>query len=296
VDTEAFGTLTAQMVAWTLPPSDDQGIDVQFSPGRAGELGVEVTSLDDDGAPRNFYRTVVRLVGPDLEPLQVALEQTGPGHYAGTVRADDPGAYLVRVAQTREGGDSASRTLGIVSPAAEEFRRLGVDREALASFADDGQGRALVVDEEGEAAASVWSHDIQAAAFPAPIWPVLLLVAMALVPIDVGVRRVALARSDFERAGAWVRRRLGLGRAAPEVVPGLAELRAARDRTGRRAERRAVPEQPPAGAAPAAPPPAAEAPRAGRAEPAAPETAPPAAEAPPAETLAARLARQRRRR
>jgi Ca-activated chloride channel family protein len=139
IDTEAFGTFAAQMVAWTLPPRDDQGIDVQFSPGRDGELGVEVTSLDDDGAPRNFYRTVLRLVGPNLEPLQVALEQTGPGRYGGTLRADEPGAYLVRVAQTRDRADSASRTLGIVSPAAEEFRRLGVDQEALAGYAASGR-------------------------------------------------------------------------------------------------------------------------------------------------------------
>ena len=102
IGTDAFGTMTAQLVAWTLPPQDEQGIDVRFSPGRDGELNVEVTSLDDDGAPRNFYRTVVRLVAPDLRPLQSTLTQIGPGRYAGTVRADQPGAYLVRVAQTRE--------------------------------------------------------------------------------------------------------------------------------------------------------------------------------------------------
>ena len=65
------------------------------------------------------------------------LEQVGPGRYAGTVRADQQGAYLVRVAQTFEdesGTDAASRTLGIVSPAAEEYRRLGIDADALATY------------------------------------------------------------------------------------------------------------------------------------------------------------------
>lgn len=116
IGTDAFGTLAAQLVAWTLPPQDEQGIDVRFSPGRDGELNVEVTSLDDDGAPRNFYRTVLRLVAPDLAPLQSTLTQVGPGRYAGTVRADQPGAYLVRVAQTLEGADSANRTLGSSRP------------------------------------------------------------------------------------------------------------------------------------------------------------------------------------
>ncbi len=289
IGTQAFGTMTAQMVAWTLPPRDEQGIDVQFSPGRDGDLNVEVTSLDDDGAPRNFYRTVLRLVAPNLEPVQSTLTQVGPGRYSGTVRADQPGAYLVRVAQTRDGADSANRTLGLVSPAAEEFRRLGVDGEALARYAGAGQGRQIQLDpEDPEVVKQVWSHDIAAAAFPTPIWPWLLLLAMILVPIDVGVRRVALTRGDFTRARAWVARRVGLARPAPEVVPGLAELRAARGRSQRRADRseRPKPEAPAAepaadAATPAAPPTATE-----------PQPVPDAA--PPAETLAERLARKRR--
>ena len=310
IGTAEFGTLTAQLVAWTLPPQDSEGIDVRFTPGEQGELDVEVTSFDDDGAPRNFYRTVLRLVSPDLEPEQTILEQVGPGRYAGTVRAEDPGAYLVRVAQTLEtedGNDAASRTLGVVSPAAEEFRRLGVDTDALAAYAEAGRGRLLPLEAEpsqSAEAAAVWLHDIEASAFPTPIWPWLLLLAILLVPLDVGVRRVALARSDFGRARRWIARRAGLGAAEPEAVPGLADLRAARERGARRAGR-PVPAatvaaaEPPvasdssAGVAPPpplprpAPPPAAvSAPP----EPAAPEPGP------PAETLAERLARRRRTR
>jgi hypothetical protein len=258
---------------------------------------VEVTSLDEDAAPRNFYRTVVRLVGPQLEPLQAALEQVGPGRYAGTLRADEPGAYLARVAQTRDGADSASRTLGIVSPAAEEFRRLGVDEEALAGYARAGRGRSLEIDEEGEAAASVWAHDIEAASFPTPIWPFLLLLAMALVPIDVGVRRVALSGADLARARGWLARRVGLGRPVPEMVPGLAELRAAKVRTERRAERvTRTPPPEPAGGRPSAPSRPATAAAARAAAPDPEEPAPAATSPEPGETLAERLARQRRQR
>jgi Ca-activated chloride channel family protein len=286
IGTDAFGTLVAQLVAWTLPPQDEQGIDVRFSPGRDGELNVEVTSVDDDGAPRNFYRTVLRLVAPDLAPLQTTLTQVGPGRYAGTVRADQPGAYLVRVAQTREGADSANRTLGVVSPAAEEFRRLGVDAHALARYAAAGQGRQIELDpQDPDVARQVWSHDIAAAAFPTPIWPWLLLLAMILVPIDVGVRRVALTRGDFTRARSWVARRVGLARPIPEAAPGLAELRAARGRSQRRADRSVRPRP----EAPSEPPPAA------AARPAAkPPAEATADEAPTNETLAERLARRRR--
>ena len=315
IGTAEFGTLTAQLVAWTLPPQDSEGIDVRFSPGEQGELDVEVTSFGDDGTPRNFYRTVLRLVSPDLEPVQTILEQVGPGRYAGTVRAEDPGAYLVRVAQTIEtedGNDAASRTLGVVSPAAEEFRRLGVDSDALTAYAEAGRGRELdatpAADDDADAA-SVWVHDIAASAFPTPIWPWLLLVAILLVPLDVGVRRVALARSDFSRAGAWVARRVGVGVAEPEAVPGLADLRAARNRGVRRAERRTSPaatpaDAPPVAAMPGVPPPA---PRPRVATPVPPARTPTAARdvapvaqpdepTPSTETLAERLARRRRTR
>ena len=287
IGTDAFGTLAAQLVTWTLPPQDSQGIDVRFSPAGNGELHVEVTSLDDDGAPRNFYRTMVRLVGPNLDPSQTALEQVGPGRYAGTVQADDPGAYLVRVAQQRDGAEPASRTLGIVSPAAEEFRRLGVDGDALAEYAQAGNGRELVPDPEK--VAPVWTHDIPADAFPTPVWPWLLVLAMVLVPIDVGVRRVALTRADAGRARSWLARRVGLGGVQPEAVAGLSELRAARQRSERRAERVATPVAPPSAAAPASAP-AAE----GVARPGIAGGAPADERVIEGETLAERLARRRR--
>lgn len=303
IGTDAYGTALSQMVAWTLPPQDAQGIDVRFSPGRDGELNVEVDSTSDDGAPRNFFHTVVRLVAPDLTPTQTVLQQVGPGRYAGSARADAPGAYLVRVAQTRE-GDSASRTLGLVSPTAAEYRRLGVDADTLRSYAADGNGRALDPT-ASSSAADVWTHDIAADAFPTPVWPWLLLLAILLVPLDVGVRRVALSRSDVGRARAWVARRLGRG-AEPESTPVLAELRAARDRRSRMAAR--TPPQPttdPTGVTSGpSPPPRASAGQAPAERTAAPER-PDAAERADAaepeegsagETLAERLARRRRQR
>jgi uncharacterized membrane protein len=312
IGTPDFGTLTAQLVAWTLPPQDTEGIDVRFSPGERGDLNVEVTSLDEEAGPRNFYRTVLRLVSPELEPTQAMLEQVGPGRYAGTVRAEEPGAYLVRVAQTYEGADgtdAASRTLGIVSPAAEEFRRLGIDAESLSSFAAAGAGRELALDDE-ESPTAAWAHDIEASAFPTPIWPWLLLLAIALVPLDIGVRRVAISRGDLRRAREWAARRVGRGDSEPEATPALADLRAARERSARRAERGSLPTmtpEPPPMRAPDAPPraprpgPAAAPRRAAPPEPAPGSPQPrqatdaPAFEPPPGgETLAERLARRRR--
>ena len=197
---------------------------------------------------------------------------------------------------------AATTTVGIISPVADEFRRLGVDADALSTYAATGNGRELQLDGE-DPAADVWRHDIAAGAFPTPIWPWLLLLAIVLVPLDVGVRRVALTRADLRRARGWLGRRVGIGRPEPEAVPGLAELRAAKARSDRRterAERSPTPEPTPDVVAPAtatAPPPPARRPAA-RPRPA-PATQPdpaPAVEAAAdtGETLAERLARRRR--
>ena len=303
IGTPEFGTLTAQLVAWTLPPQDAEGIDVRFSPGDRGELNVEVTSFDDEGGPRNFYRTVMRLISPDLEPTEAVLEQVGPGRYAGTVHAEDAGAYLVRVAQTLdspEGTDSASRTLGIVSPTADEFRRLGIDTDALAAYAAAGQRTPTATRRRGARGgglaprhrrrepsrrrsghgSSSWRSSSSRSTSACAAW-------RSRAPTSGG--RGAGSVGD-----------VGIERPEPEAVPGLAELRAAKARSHRRAERGSDPApEPVTPAAAVTTAPAATAPRPAsrpRAAPPATVEPAPAEEAPadPGETLAERLARRRR--
>ncbi len=295
IGTPEFGTLTAQLVAWTLPPQDAEGIDVRFSPGEDGELNVEVTSFDDEAGPRNFYRTVLRLVSPDLEPTQTLLDQVGPGRYAGTVKADQQGAYLVRVAQTFEdesGTDAASRTLGIVSPAAEEYRRLGIDADALAAYAAAGGGRELALVDE-DAPTAVWTHDIEASAFPTPIWPWLLLLAIAARAARRrrSSRRAQPRRPPTSACVGRTPRRAGPrgtgGRSGPRRAPRRSRAHACVARSEcRRRHRPSRPMQGPGRphrrlSRPSPPP----APRAPAVEPEVP---------PPTETLAERLARRRR--
>ncbi|MFN2484990.1 MAG: VWA domain-containing protein [Candidatus Limnocylindria bacterium] len=297
IGTATFGTFAAQLVAWTLPPADEQGITATFTPRGDGSVAVDVESLDDDGAPRNFFRSLIRVVGPSLDPQQSELQQTGAGRYAGTIQVEESGAYLVRISQTRDGEPAASRTLGLVNPAAAEFRRLGVDAEALGELARAALGRELDTDAPEE----VWRHDIPADAFPGPIWPWLLVLAFVLFPVDVGVRRVAITRGDLARARGWLARRVGLARPLPAPTPGLAELMAAKQRV----ERRVLRSGPDGGSTPTAPAPSP------AQDPRAPSESRPAPEGPPSpaaaaavsdaltadgETLAERLARRRRER
>ncbi len=304
IGTPEFGTLTAQLVAWTLPPAGRGGHRRPVQPRRARACSTSRSprSTTTRGRATSTGRSCGSCLRISSRP-RPSSSRSAPAATRARSAPTTQGAYLVRVAQTFEdenGTDAASRTLGVVSPAAEEYRRLGVDSDALAAFAETGRGVERPLD-DADAPAGVWTHDIVADAFPTPIWPWLLLLAILLVPLDVGVRRVALSRADLRRARAWAARRVGLGRAEPEAVPGLSELRAARDRSARRTERSgprpvetastprpAAAERPSAVAPPPSP--------ASTPPPAAPAKAPPA-DVPadvPGETLAERLARRRR--
>jgi hypothetical protein len=78
------------------------------------------------------------------------------------------------------------------------------------------------------------------------LWPLLLLLAILLLPFDIGVRRVAVGRTDIARAIEEARRRLGiLPRPQPaHAGPGTPEL-AALFEAKSRVRDRARPPQPP---------------------------------------------------
>jgi hypothetical protein len=87
-----------------------------------------------------------------------------------------------------------------------------------------------------------WIHDLDQTSRSTDLWPLLLVLALLLWPIDIALRRVSVGRREFAAAGAWVR---GLprrrGRAAPRTTTGESLL-AARERAasgGTRAAMRA---------------------------------------------------------
>ena len=229
IGTTAFGTLTAQLVAWTLPPQDEQGIDVRFSPGRDGELHVEVTSLTDDGTPRNFYRTVLRLVGPDLGAAADRADPGRPGplrrdgarRSAGCLpRARGADAGGCRLRQSHHGRRVAGR--GGVSTPGRGRRCAGALRRRRPGAGDPARpGRHRSWSSRSGATTS------EAAAFPTPIWP---LAAPAGHDPGADRRRGPTRGADSRRLCEGPR----LGR--PPAGPGASEA-GGRARPGRAAGR-----------------------------------------------------------
>jgi hypothetical protein len=157
-----------------------------------------------------------QVVGPDLVTSTVSLKQTAAGRYEGTFPATEEGAYLLQIRGASEQVGSVGQVMGMVVPYSPEYRGAPTDNGLLARLASLTGGRVLSLDNP---AASL-EHNLPPAHSTSDLWPLLLLIAILLLPFDVGVRRLAITRADVARTWADLRRRLGwTRRAVPATVP-----------------------------------------------------------------------------
>ena len=278
---QGFDRFFSQLVAWTFPGEETGGIEAEFVTN-GDETRLRVTSVETDGTPRDFYDTAVTIVDPELGQQVVALDQVAPGVYEKDLGRLEPGAYALRVLQKREGVADLGRTLGLVAPTPAEYRLLGANERLLATLRAATGGRAIELPEEA------WVHDLRSTAFATDLWPLLLVLALLLFPIDVAVRRVSLARRDLVAAREWVVMRLRGRAARPAAVGGMlaAKERAAGTRS------RAALLRPSESATPSSPTP--QAPRVPEPTPEAPPPAEPGT--PPADTDTLTRLREAKRR
>jgi uncharacterized membrane protein len=271
-----FSKFFSQLVSWTFPGEETGGIEATFvTEGNRTKLRVE--SVAEDGSPRDFYATAVAMTTPDLTSRAIGLAQVAPGVYEAPLGEIDPGAYVIRVSQTRPGSAALGRTLGLVAPTPAEYRVLGTNEAFLATLRSATAGRAI------ELPADAWTHDLTANAASTDLWPILLVLALLLWPLDIALRRVSVGRRELVDARRWLAG--GWRRSVAPRTTQVAGMLAARDRAAGSAARAALLRSDDAAAGSAAAPAATVAGPAPRPAPPAPTAAAPAAavpEAPPA--------------
>ena len=123
---------------------------------------------------------------------------------------------MLRVQATGAGGPGLATTTGLVVPYSPEYRPTADGPAMLDRLAALTGGRVLS------------PEDLRAPFAPGPrpvrstidLWPLLLLLAIFLFPLDVGLRRVSVARRELARSLDVVRRRLGVApRPEPVAAP-----------------------------------------------------------------------------
>jgi Ca-activated chloride channel family protein len=127
------------------------------------------------------------------------MVQIAPGVYEVPLGEIDPGAYAVRVTQTKAGTTPLGRTVGLVAPTAAEYRVLGANEPFLAAVRTATGGSPI------QTPLDPWIHDLDQTSRFTDLWPLLLVLALLLWPLDIALRRVSLGRREFAAAGSWVR-------------------------------------------------------------------------------------------
>jgi uncharacterized membrane protein len=236
---EGFERFFSQLVAWTFPGEESGGMEAEFIPdGDATRL--RLRSVETDGTPRDFYDTMVRLTPPGLEPVSVRLEQVAPGTYEAPLGILEPGAYALRIDQTKPDASPLSRTVVLVAPTPAEYRLLGTNERLLAALRGSTGGQAVDELAPDRVATAAWTHDVTATTAARDLWPWLLLLALLLWPIDVGIRRMSIGRRDLALARAWTAERWRRWRGPAERTVPVGEMLAAKERAGGSAVRRTL--------------------------------------------------------
>ena len=206
-----FPRFWSQAVRWTIVEAAGSGLESQVRlEGNQALVTAEV--LDAEGGYQNNLEVSLSLIDPELKQQTLSLRQTAPGLYEGSFRPDQNGAYLLRL--TAQAGDElvAAQTRGFVMTYSPEYRGTPVDPALLPDLAAIGQGRVLPLDQPAEA----FAHTLPPARGATDLWPWLLTLAVLLLPLDVGLRRIIFGRADLQQLWARLRERLPQGRTAPQ--------------------------------------------------------------------------------
>jgi uncharacterized membrane protein/Mg-chelatase subunit ChlD len=197
---DIYDKLFSQMIRWSMRPAGDQGKFTISTDVEQGQVKIFVTALDKDDEFLNFLDLGGAVIGPDMKPHDVQLEQTAPGRYVGSFPADDAGSYFVMLSP---GAGLAPVLTGVNVPYSPEFRDRETNESLLEGLAKlepkDGPPGMVIEDTTGRgdpkelAKADTFRHDLPKATSRQDVWQYALLITGLTFFFDVFFRRVQVS-------------------------------------------------------------------------------------------------------
>ena len=225
VSSPEYGKFWAQVVRSVARPPMSTDFDVQVvQNGDRAKVVVEAVNRDSEFL--NFMSITGTVAGPgagDDERLgkPMRLVQTGPGTYEGEFDVKEAGNYVVALnyrgrANAGEEPSSGLLLTGLSRSTSAELRDLRSNAAKLREIADRTRGRVLPPFDP--AAADVFTRDgLKVSASPMPVWDLLIPVLLALILLDVAVRRIAWDWMSTKRLVATAAERVRLYTTARKV-------------------------------------------------------------------------------
>jgi uncharacterized membrane protein len=227
---DAYQRFWSQVIRSTIVEGLNNTLDTRIEQ-RNGKTILVVEARRDSGEFINELTLDASVVDPRLNAKGVTLKQVAPGRYEVELDPQVEGAYFIRVAggnATEAGG--VAQTTGWVLSYSPEYRLRAANTDLLREIAELTGGENLTGKPE-----LAFTHNIRAEQASQSLWPWLLLVALLLLPVDVGVRRVIITSTDIIKLRAWLRTKLGIKErviTAEATSARLSALRGAKERAG----------------------------------------------------------------
>jgi uncharacterized membrane protein len=157
-----------------------------------------VEGYNNEGELLNNYQIIAHIVYPDQQTVALSLTQVAPGLYEGTFTPDQQGAFLINIngepPDQEPGG--FSETIGWVQAYEKEYQ---IWPDPVRSPADLLEQTRIF--KKSKSQEDYFRHDLPGPLRVIPIWQALLGIAAALLPFDIGIRRLTIDRKDLQ--GAW---------------------------------------------------------------------------------------------
>ncbi len=197
---EQFPQLAAQLVAWIAPPPGSQQMAVET---RADGPSLSLTaSLADGQRPASGMRVAGSLVGSDGARRPLALREVLPGRYQGLAGDLPPDVYQVMLSASRPDGTPFAALMdGAVVVSDAEFS-TPASPQLLQELALLTGGRV------GPPPAALFGPTGAAGSTPGPLAMQLLWLGLALLPLELALRRWPFSRADLARLRPGLQRRL----------------------------------------------------------------------------------------
>ncbi|MBT8486193.1 MAG: hypothetical protein KJO43_11475, partial [Phycisphaerae bacterium] len=210
---ERFQAFWEQAIRWSMRPSTPSNLHVNTR-FEGDQAIVELEATDADASSLNFLNTSAIVLRPDHEPVEVTLQQTGPGLYRGQFDTDEAGAYLINIGYESTDGTATAQgniQAAVTVPYPGEFRTVKHNAALLEALARDTGGRVLA----GGDPALADLFDRTALEVPRSMkrmWDLLAMIAAALLVLDVAARRLSIDPTEAAAAArSAVSRRAAVG-------------------------------------------------------------------------------------
>ncbi len=206
-----------QMIRWSMRPSGDTGNFSVATQVEDGKTRVVIDAIDAEDKFINVQSITGTVVGPNMEPLPLVIEQVAPGRYVGEFDSLTPGSYLISVLP---GGDAGMIRTGVNVGYSKEFRDRETNLpllETMAELTPTGGERGTIIGRETGTmltgseksldsllASDSFRHDLPSAVATQSVWPWLVLLASVLFVGDVFVRRVQMGTEWIGHSWNWL--------------------------------------------------------------------------------------------